>query len=178
MVPVTVCPGGDGAVPLTGGHRNNVAGTTTIPPGLVMDGTAKGNAAASFALAQLGKPYVFGAAGPASFDCSGLTMSAWAGQGIPLAHHAATQAGQGTAEPTNLSQAVSGDLVLIPGSDGTAAAPGHVGIVAGYTPTTSKDGHPARDLWLVQAPGYQNLPVELTEATQWAGQIVAVRHIA
>ena len=68
--------------------------------------------------------------------------------------------------------------VLIPGADGTPAAPGHVGIVAGYTPTTTASGRPGRDLWLVQAPGYQNLPVELTEATEWSGQIVAVRHIA
>jgi len=39
-------------------------------------------------------------------------------------------------------------------------------------------GKPARDLWLIQAPGYADLPVELTEATEWSGQIVAVRHIA
>ena len=39
----------------------------------------------------------------------------------------------GTPEPTDLSQAVGGDLVMIPGADGTAAAPGHVGMVVGYT---------------------------------------------
>ena len=37
-----------------------------------------------FALAQLGKPYVWGAAGPSSYDCSGLTLAAWATVGIPL----------------------------------------------------------------------------------------------
>jgi cell wall-associated NlpC family hydrolase len=175
-----VCGAGDGAIPITGGHGGNVGGTTTIPTGLVMDGSAKGDGAAQFALAQLGKPYVFGAAGPNAYDCSGLTMAAWASQGIALAHFAATQSGEGTPEPTNLSQAVTGDLVLIPGSDGTAAAPGHVGMVIGYVPTTTADGQPANELWLEQAPGYANLPVELTPAANWlsGGPIVAVRHIA
>ena len=44
------------------------------------------------ALTQLGKPYVWGAAGPSSFDCSGLTMFAWARAGIVLPHNAAAQA--------------------------------------------------------------------------------------
>lgn len=44
------------------------------------------------ALAQLGKPYVWGAAGPSSFDCSGLTMFAWGKAGIALPHNAAAQA--------------------------------------------------------------------------------------
>ncbi len=43
------------------------------------------------ALAQLGKPYVWGAAGPGSFDCSGLTMYAWAAAGVSLPHSAAAQ---------------------------------------------------------------------------------------
>lgn len=175
-----VCGAGDGAIPITGGHGGNVAGTPTIPAGLVMDGTAKGDGAAQYALQQLGKPYVFGAAGPNSYDCSGLTMAAWASQGVALAHFAATQAGEGTPESTNLSQAVTGDLVLILGSDGTAAAPGHVGMVIGSVATTTADGQPARELWLIQAPGYANLPVELTPAANWlsGGPIVAVRHIA
>ncbi|GAA3612035.1 C40 family peptidase [Microlunatus ginsengisoli] len=41
--------------------------------------------AIAFARSQIGKPYVFGATGPGSYDCSGLTMRAWeaAGRGIP-----------------------------------------------------------------------------------------------
>ncbi|MFE9634325.1 NlpC/P60 family protein [Streptomyces sp. NPDC006463] len=44
-----------------------------------------GKRAVQFATAQIGKPYVWGAAGPGSFDCSGLTSQAWlaAGRGIP-----------------------------------------------------------------------------------------------
>ncbi|MET9885139.1 NlpC/P60 family protein [Streptomyces sp. NPDC006430] len=44
-----------------------------------------GKKAVQFATAQIGKPYVWGAQGPGSFDCSGLTSQAWrsAGKGIP-----------------------------------------------------------------------------------------------
>ncbi|MYW67882.1 glycoside hydrolase [Streptomyces sp. SID8379] len=47
--------------------------------------TASGKKAVQFATAQLGKPYVWGAEGPKSYDCSGLTSQAWAaaGHGIP-----------------------------------------------------------------------------------------------
>lgn len=124
-----------------------------------------------FALKQLGKPYVFGAAGPDSWDCSGLTMGAWAAAGVTLPHWTGTQFKEGTPEPTNLSQAVGGDLVFIPGSDGTAQLPGHVGMVAGYV-----DKPDGRHLYIVQAP-MTGVPVELTEATEWNGQITDVRHI-
>ncbi|WP_019887474.1 C40 family peptidase [Streptomyces purpureus] len=47
--------------------------------------TEQGKAAVAFATKQIGKPYVWGAEGPGSYDCSGLTQSAWAaaGRGIP-----------------------------------------------------------------------------------------------
>lgn len=38
----------------------------------------------SFARSQLGKPYVWGAAGPSSYDCSGLTQAAWKAAGVDL----------------------------------------------------------------------------------------------
>ena len=47
--------------------------------------------AVQFAYKQIGKPYVYGADGPNSFDCSGLTMAAWAKAGVKLPHHAAYQ---------------------------------------------------------------------------------------
>jgi cell wall-associated NlpC family hydrolase len=175
-----ICAGGGGAMSGGGGTvagkivgptGNNVAGTTTIPAGFVISGSAKGRLAVKYALAQLGKPYLFGAAGPNAFDCSGLTMAAWAAAGVALPHLAAGQTSSGTAEPTNLSQAVGGDLVMIPGSDGTAANPGHVGMVAGYV-----DKPDGRHLYIVQAP-VTGVPVELTEATEWSGQITNVRRI-
>jgi cell wall-associated NlpC family hydrolase len=54
------------------------------------DGSAASRALA-FAYAQLGKPYVWGATGPDSFDCSGLTMQSWATAGVSLPHFAAFQ---------------------------------------------------------------------------------------
>lgn len=168
-----VCAGGGGAGgPIVGPTGNNVAGRVTIPEGLVITGTSKGQTAVRFALEQLGEPYVFAAAGPDAWDCSGLTMAAWAAAGIALPHWTITQAQAGTPEPIDLSQAVGGDLVLIPGSDGTPQAPGHIGMVVGYQ--TRKDGH---HLWLIQAP-MTGMNVELTEATEWRGQITSVRHIA
>ena len=98
-------------------------------------------------------------------------MGAWAAAGVTLGHWTVNQATTGTTEPTDLSQAAGGDLVLIPGSDGTASAPGHVGMIVGYAEV---DG--TRHLYLVQAP-MTGIPVEITDTTEWAGQIVAVRHI-
>lgn len=57
---------------------------TTYPPG------AAGKAV-TFACSQIGKPYVWGADGPSSYDCSGLTMAAWAKGGVYLPHNAARQ---------------------------------------------------------------------------------------
>jgi len=54
-------------------------------------GSGRGSIAASYAMAQVGKPYVYGAAGPSVFDCSGLTMAAWAQAGVSLAHSASMQ---------------------------------------------------------------------------------------
>jgi cell wall-associated NlpC family hydrolase len=175
-----ICAGGGGAIPgggtvagqIVGPAGNNVAGTTRIPTGFVISGSARGQLTVRYALAQLGKPYVFAAAGPNAFDCSGLTMAAWATAGVALPHLAAAQTSSGTAEPANLSQAVGGDLVLIPGSEGTAANPGHVGMIAGYL-----DKPDGRHLYLIQAP-MTGVPVELTEATEWSGQITDVRHIS
>ena len=58
------------------------------PPSLGSNGAG---AAVRFVYAQLGKPYRFGAEGPDSFDCSGLTKAAWASAGVGLPHSAAGQ---------------------------------------------------------------------------------------
>jgi cell wall-associated NlpC family hydrolase len=83
----------------------------------------------SFALAQLDKPYVFGAAGPTAFDCSGLTLAAWSRAVVTLPHDAAAQSHIGG--PTTEAALTPGDLIFVPGDDGTLTAPGHVGIYIG-----------------------------------------------
>jgi cell wall-associated NlpC family hydrolase len=66
--------------------------------------------AVRFALAQVGKPYVYGAAGPGSWDCSGLTMAAWASAGVSLPHSAAGQYNYGT--HVAFAQLQPGDLLF------------------------------------------------------------------
>jgi cell wall-associated NlpC family hydrolase len=48
-------------------------------------------AAIAYARAQLGKPYVYAATGPDAFDCSGLTMMAWAQGGVSMPHYSGAQ---------------------------------------------------------------------------------------
>ncbi len=78
----------------------------------VTEAPASGGAAAAvqFALAQVGDSYVYGAAGPDAYDCSGLTMTAWAQAGVALPHSSSAQMGSGT--PVSLSALQPGDLVF------------------------------------------------------------------
>ena len=62
------------------------------------------------ALAQIGKPYVWGGTGPDAFDCSGLMQWSWAGAGIGMPRVAADQ--QTWAIPVPISQVKPGDLVF------------------------------------------------------------------
>lgn len=66
--------------------------------------------AIEFARAQIGKPYGWGKAGPGSFDCSGLTQSAWAAAGVKLPRTTWDQVKIGTKVPK--SQLQPGDLVF------------------------------------------------------------------
>ncbi|MFJ8051672.1 NlpC/P60 family protein [Streptomyces luteogriseus] len=70
----------------------------------------KADKALAFARAQIGKPYVWGAVGPGSYDCSGLTQAAWKAAGVTLPRTTYDQVNAGTTVP--LSQAQPGDLVF------------------------------------------------------------------
>ena len=106
--------------------NNGLSANYVIPAGA----TAAETVAITYALAQLGKPYLWGGVGPAAFDCSGLTMMAWAQAGVALLHYTGDQINEGSAV-TSYAEIAPGDLVLVPGSDGTVANPGHVGIYLG-----------------------------------------------
>jgi len=103
-----------------------------LPPNYAVpaDATTAETVAITYALAQLGKAYLWGGTGPAAFDCSGLTMMAWAQAGVALLHYTGVQINEGTAV-ASYADVSPGDLVLVPGSDGTIADPGHVGIYLG-----------------------------------------------
>lgn len=77
---------------------------------LTKAGSAAARKAVEFALAQVGKPYVFGAAGPGSYDCSGLTMASWRAAGVSLPHSAADQYNYGHHVSRNDLQ--PGDLIF------------------------------------------------------------------
>jgi cell wall-associated NlpC family hydrolase len=140
-------------------------GSAAIPHGLALTGSPAGNQAARFALAQLGKPYVYGSNGPNSWDCSSLTQASWASAGVAIARTTFMQVNDGT--PVTPAAARSGDLVFIAGTGGTAQNPGHVGMVAGRVGAA---------MYLVAAP-HTGEVVQMTPAAQWVSQIVSLRRI-
>ncbi|MGW0602994.1 NlpC/P60 family protein [Streptomyces sp. NPDC002640] len=71
---------------------------------------SQGQKAVAFAEAQIGLPYVWGATGPDSYDCSGLTQAAWKAAGVDLPRTTYDQVDAGTTVP--VSQAQPGDLVF------------------------------------------------------------------
>jgi peptidoglycan DL-endopeptidase CwlO len=70
----------------------------------------KAEKALAFARAQIGKPYVWGATGPDSYDCSGLTQAAWKAAGVTLPRTTYDQVNAGTT--VSLADAQPGDLVF------------------------------------------------------------------
>ncbi|AXI81232.1 C40 family peptidase [Peterkaempfera bronchialis] len=75
---------------------------------------ASSYAAAAIAAAEtrLGSPYVYGATGPSTFDCSGLMLWAYQQAGITLPRTSQAQAGAGTSMGTSLANAKPGDLII------------------------------------------------------------------
>jgi cell wall-associated NlpC family hydrolase len=85
--------------------------------------------AVAFARSQLGKPYIWGASGPSSYDCSGLVMAAYRRAGVWLPRvsraqwHAGPRVGLGSLAP--------GDLVFFAYNTGDPGSIHHVGIYVG-----------------------------------------------
>jgi cell wall-associated NlpC family hydrolase len=158
----TITCGGDGLTPTAAG---------AIKPGSIPDGytipaaaTDAERRAVTFALAQLGKPYVFGATGPASYDCSGLTMAAWAAAGIELPHYTVAQYQRGL--PVAAASVLTpGDLIFIPGDDGSLVPPNpqHVGMYIG-------------DGYVIEAPQTGDI-VKIVPLNAFT-PVIGIRHIA
>jgi peptidoglycan DL-endopeptidase CwlO len=92
-------------------------------------GSALGSGSASSVVNKafefLGKPYVYGAAGPKAFDCSGLTMYVYSAYGISIPHYTVSQSQMGLAVSKDNLEA--GDLVFF----NTEGFISHVGIYIG-----------------------------------------------
>ncbi|QKW50390.1 C40 family peptidase [Streptomyces buecherae] len=91
------------------GRGDGSGDTRPSDPALPAD-TAKAQQAIDFARAQLGKPYVWGATGPDSYDCSGLTQGAWKAAGVTLPRTTWDQAKVGKRIAT--TDLAPGDLVF------------------------------------------------------------------
>ncbi|HEY0637861.1 MAG TPA: C40 family peptidase [Pseudonocardiaceae bacterium] len=102
------------AVSLIGqlGGVENPGGCTPSPglPGDVPPPTEAAGTAIAFALAQIGKPYVWGATGPNSFDCSGLMLRAYEAAGIQLPRVSRQQVNAGAKLP--IENALPGDMLF------------------------------------------------------------------
>jgi len=79
------------------------SGSAELPAGVA-------RAAIEFALGEVGKPYVWGATGPDSYDCSGLTQAAWKAAGVSLPRTTYDQVNAGTT--VSLTDAQPGDLIF------------------------------------------------------------------
>ncbi|WP_328719834.1 NlpC/P60 family protein [Streptomyces sp. NBC_00247] len=85
-------------------------GSTGTTTGSTTSASTKGAQALAFAESQIGKPYVWGATGPASYDCSGLTQAAWREAGVDLPRTTWDQVNVGTRVATADLQ--PGDLIF------------------------------------------------------------------
>jgi len=98
--------------------------STRVNLGDAKAATARAAAAFQAAVGRIGMPYVYGATGPSSFDCSGLTSWAYAQAGVGIPRTSQEQANAGTRIYSE-SQLGVGDLVIFYGDYH------HVGLYAG-----------------------------------------------
>ena len=97
------------SIEMAGGRTSRADRPDPATLGSVLAGSQAAQIAVDTALAQVGEPYVWGAAGPDSFDCSGLVQFAYQAAGISLPHSSALQATMG--QPVTRAQLQPGDLI-------------------------------------------------------------------
>ena len=109
-----------------------VAAPAVAPTGGATNPDSRIATVIAFAQAQLGEPYKAFAAGPDSWDCSGLTMLAYAQIGISLQHYSGSQMTKGVAVDRATQPIVAGDLIFLETSVGSGIV-GHVGLAISGT---------------------------------------------
>lgn len=124
--------------------------------------TTQASMAAAYALAKIGKPYVYSAEGPNAFDCSGLTQAAWraAGVSIPRTSEAQWQ------HLTHVSSPRVGDIVVYRGGGHVALYVGSGKIVEAPSPGHSVRTAPWRSGWYASHFTGIVRPASHTVATQ------------
>jgi cell wall-associated NlpC family hydrolase len=142
----------------------------TLPPNYALppEATPAAADAITWALQQLGTPYSYGGDCTAArsgdpthqCDCSSLVQQAYRAADIPLPRTTSEQVHTGTAVPVTALR--PGDLIFIPGREGTLAAPRHVGIYLGHG-------------LLIHAP-HTGAQVRLAPLTTWS-LIAAIRRV-
>jgi cell wall-associated NlpC family hydrolase len=152
---VGVCDAGAQAA-----HYDGLPADFTLPAGT----PAQVVTAIDYALAQVGKPYIYAGTGPTGYDCSGLVMMAYQAAGIDLPRTTFQQVYSGTAV-ANAGSLLPGDLIFTAGSDGTDQSPGHVGLFIG-------------DDLVVDAPSTgKNIEISQFDGGYWNTQAVDFRRI-
>jgi cell wall-associated NlpC family hydrolase len=135
----------------TAAAQTSIDGGTRLDPAAVVVG---------FALEQLGKPYVWGATGPDTFDCSGLTFRAWERGGVTLERHSSNQWNNG--KPIDPAKARGGDLVFFGPDPNEPNSINHVALAIG-------------DGMVVEAP-HPGATVRI--ASMWRSSLVGVVRIS
>lgn len=116
-----IYPGEKLRIVCTGGKPAPRAAPRQAAATAVLAATGSTSGAVSYAMRQIGKPYVFGAVGPNGFDCSGLVVASFRSVGISLPHFTGALLGRGT--PVSRANLRPGDLVFLSSS--------HVGLAIG-----------------------------------------------
>ncbi|MEP6666872.1 MAG: NlpC/P60 family protein [Nocardioidaceae bacterium] len=116
--------------------------------------------AVDFAYDQIGEPYVWGADGPDSWDCSGLTMGAWASADVTLPHYSVAQYSATTA--ITVSQLRPGDLVFWASDSSDPGTIFHVGLYIGngnmiHAPHTGSTVR-IESIWYWETPDFFGRP--------------------
>ena len=94
-----------------------------------MDAGRVAATAVAYAMRQLGKPYQWGASGPSTFDCSGLTSSAYRAAGVAIPRVSADQFYAG--QPVAVADLLPGDLIFYADDPANPATIHHVGMYVG-----------------------------------------------
>ncbi|HET8616425.1 MAG TPA: C40 family peptidase [Actinomycetales bacterium] len=115
--------------PSRGGGSDSGGASADTGGGSSRGSSSAGAAALAWAKTQIGKDYQWGADGPSTYDCSGLTMQAWARQGVSLPHSSTMQ--YSVTKHVSIDDLRPGDLVFFATDTSNPSTIHHVAIYAG-----------------------------------------------